>query len=325
MWMICVPIWFGLACPAGVATETDSAGTREVSLVLDVTNGTQGGAPVEADAVFVDIFKDKRLLRTIEGTVGADGKVVFEALPAGPGVFAVPRVRHQEMMFSGRVVALRAGEEQITAGVRVFDVCFDTSKLSVRAHHIIIKAQPKMLAFEEYVMVVNSSDMAVSSERRDNQGRPIILEMLLPEGFKNLRTASSFEEDAVVATQNGFYDTMAIPPGEYEFRVSYSLDIPSERLNIVRRFTLPTSSVVVFGELGQARIEGLGAPERATSPSGMEVEYYRRTGLAAGDELAFEITGFRVGSSGVTGWIVLAVVFGALLLVALARLLREKS
>jgi len=298
LWMICVPIWFGLACPAGVATETDSAGTREVSLVLDVTNGTQGGAPVEADAVFVDIFKDKRLLRTIEGTVGADGKVVFEALPAGPGVFAVPRVRHQEMMFSGRVVALR---------------------------HIIIKAQPKMLAFEEYVMVVNSSDMAVSSERRDNQGRPIILEMLLPEGFKNLRTASSFEEDAVVATQNGFYDTMAIPPGEYEFRVSYSLDIPSERLNIVRRFTLPTSSVVVFGELGQARIEGLGAPERATSPSGMEVEYYRRTGLAAGDELVFEITGFRVGSSGVTGWIVLAVVFGALLLVALARLLREKS
>jgi len=176
------------------------------------------------------------------------------------------------------------------------------------------------------MQLVNSSNMAVSSSDEDGKDSPAVVEIKLPKGFNDLKTLAYFEQDALVVTDDGFYDTMAVPPGEYQVSFTYTLDITSETIDIVKGITLPTSKLVVFAELGQAELRGLGeAKNRATTTAGSEMRYYTRDNVAAGEEITFQLAGFTVSNSGPPAWVILAVVFGVVMVVVVLRLRPGKS
>lgn len=295
-------------------------------LIVEVINNTENGASVEADEVIVELYKDHYLFDTLEGKADANGVAVFENVPTGRDTVALPRAKHQDMMFNGPIVVLKATEESIAAKVTVFDVSFDTSKLSIATHHIIIKSLPDSLEFTEFMQLTNTSGMAISSKKLGDKNRPIILEILLPKGFSNLKLTDYFKEDALVFTEKGFYDTMAVPPGKFSLNFSYTIDINSKTLDIAKGISVATSNLILFAELGQGTLVGLGEPDRvAAGPNGTEVAYYKRSNLAAGDELVFQITGFNVVTSDSTTWVVLAVVFGIVAVVVVVRMRPGKS
>ena len=315
----------GLFLQAALAAEETQAPSQTV-LIVEVVNGTVNGDPVTDDEVIVQVYERGKLLRTLEGKVAADGKAVFESVPAGDGIVALPRSKHNEMMFNGPPVALKSNEAEHHAQVQVFDTSNDASQLSVQTHHLIIKSAPDALIFTEYMQLVNSSDMAVSSKQEDAEGRTIVLEIKLPKGFKNLKALSFLEEDALVVTDEGFYDTMAVPPGEHQVAFTYTLDVASATVDIVKAVTLPTSKLVVFAELGRARLQGLGEPDnRAAAPDGAQIEYYTRDKLAPGEKIAFKITGFNVGSSASATWVILAAVFAAVTILVALRMRAAKG
>ncbi|MHC4083641.1 MAG: hypothetical protein ACYSU3_00720 [Planctomycetota bacterium] len=295
--------------------------TSKGVLVVEVTNGTANGAAVDGDKVLVGIYESSQLLHSLNGEVGADGKAVFEDVPIGDKIVALARAKHQDMMFSGRVVGLNSTVDKHLAHVEVYDVSWDKSNLSVGAHHIIIKARSEYLEISEYLQLRNSSDTAVSSKQKDSQGREIIFEIMLPEGFKNLKAISYFVENALVVTEQGFYDTMAVPPGEYQANFSYTLDISSSTMDIVKGISFPTSNLIVFAELGQAKLRGLGeAGKQVTNASGAPMMYYQLSDLAPAEEVAFQIVGFNVSTSGLTTWIILSLTFGAIVVLVVLRL-----
>jgi len=308
-----------------LADETAAARSQAV-LTVEVTSGTANGTAVENDVVIVRIYKHGQLLHTLDGKVNTDGKAVFDNVPVGDRVVAVVRARHQDMMFNGQPVALRPAADEFVAHVQVFDVSDDQSKLSVETHHFIISVRSEFLEITEFMQLKNSSDMAVRSEKRDSQNRPIVLEIMLPKGFKNLRPSGYLEEDALVVTEEGFYDTMAVPPGEYQVTFSYTLDITANTMDIVKKISLPTSSFMLFAELGQAELQGLDQAERQIlRRNEAEMEYYKRSNLAPAEEIAFQITGFNVNKSGSATWVILGVVFSAVAVLAILRLRPEKK
>jgi hypothetical protein len=307
-------------------TDETSALKSQAVLTVEVTNGTENGATVENDLVIVRIYEEGQLLRALDGNVNTDGKAVFDDVPTGDRVIAVVRARHQDMMFNGRPVVLRPAADELVARVQVFDVSDDNSKLSVEIHHFMITAQSELLEITEFMQLKNSSDMAVSSKERDSQDRTIVLEIVLPKGFKNLTASSYFEESALVVTEEGFYDTMAVPPGEYEVTFSYTLDITSNAMDIVKKISLPTSSFVLFAELGQAELQGLGhAEQQLLRKDGAQMKYYKYTDLAPAEEVVFQITGFNVDASGLATWMILGAVFSAVVVLAILRLRPEKK
>jgi hypothetical protein len=234
---------------------------------------------------------------------------------------AVPRAKHQDMAFHGRPVFLTPAAQELTASVSVFDVSTDTSKLSVGTHHIMIAVRSGALEITEYMQLSNSSDKAVTAARRDDQERPIVIEAKLPAGFKDLTASSYFEQHAFVVTPDGFYDTMAAPPGEHEVRFSYRVDITDSAVKLGKEITLPTSEVTVFWEQGQGTLEGLGEPEaRLANAEGVPLEYYQRSHLKPGDRLDFQIAGFTAQGSDRYTWIILVAVFAVVVIVALLRL-----
>jgi hypothetical protein len=304
-----------------LAAWTPGLVLAQVKLTVEVANSTAQGASVVGDEVTLEIYKGHEPASSLQAKVGADGKAVFENLPTGQDMAAVPRARHQNMAFHGEPLALSAGARELAARVQVFDVSTDTSKLSVGTHHIMVAARDGALAFTEYMQLNNSSDKAVTGAPRDDQSRPIVIAVKLPEGFRDLTASSYLEPEALVMTRDGFYDTMAVPPGEHQVTFSYKVGIDRGEVKIAKEITLPTSELTVFWEHGQGRLEGLGEPTgRLTNAEGVPLEYYQRNDLKPGARITFQIAGFAVKGSDSYTWILLAVVFAAIVVVALLRL-----
>jgi hypothetical protein len=295
-------------------------------LTVQVTNGTANGATVVGDEVIVQVFESRHLLHTFNGRVDADGKAVFSNVPEGDHLTAVARARHQDMMFSGRPVSLQSTENGRVASVQVFDVSNDNSQLSVETHHLIIKVRPGVIGVTEYMQLRNSSDMAISSSERDDQNRTIVLDIKLPRGFKNLRSFSYFEKSAMVVTTEGFYDTMAVPPGEQHITFAYTLDVTSETMNVTKVISLPTSNFALFAELGRAKIHGLGETQRqAMRSSGESMHYYEHGSLAPGDEVTLQLADMDVGSPGQAKWIIAAAAICIIAALVVLRLRQRRK
>ncbi len=298
----------------------------QLILAIEVINGTTNGHPVVGDRVTVEIYEHKGLVNTLQGKVGTDGKAVFENVRAADHLIAVANVLHEGMRFSGPAVALKPGQGQVTARVDVFDVSYENSNLSVNTHHLIIKQKGSSLLLTEYIQLINTSDLAISSNDRDDQGRAIVLMIPLPKGFKNFSSSNYLVPEALGFTQEGFYDTMAVPPGDHHIIFSYTLDIKSDTVNITKGISLPTANFMLFSQSAQEGIQGLGEPDgQVVLDDGTLAGYYNRTDLPAGAEIGFEVAGLSTSAGDRASWIVLAVVFGTITILAVLRLLLGKN
>lgn len=305
-----------IAAP-GNATET----APQARVTVAVTNGTAKGAPVKGDEITLLLYRGQDQIETRSARAGQDGKVIFENVPVGQGMAAVARAKHQNMAFNSQPVSLASASGEVSASVQVFDVSTDTSKLSVGMHHIMIAVRSASLEFKEFMQLNNPSDMAITGSQRDDQNRPIVIAVRLPKGFRDLTVSSYLEEEAMVVTAEGFYDTLAVPPGEHQVTFSYKLEIDRGPMSVIKEITLPTSELMIFWEQGQGRLEGLGEPTgRITNTEGAPVAYYLRANAKTGDQIAFQIAGFNVKDSDSYTWIALAVVFAAIVVIALLRL-----
>jgi len=309
-------------CPA----QDAPADANLVRLTLKIINGTKDGAPVVADKVTLAMYQHEKLVDTLNVEVGPQGAADFEGIRAGEHIIAVATVFHQGMSFSSGDIQLEPGRRHVTANVRVFDVSYDVSRLSVRMHHLIIKPRDSDILLTEFIDLANPSDMAITSERRDPQGKAIVLNMLLPAGFKNFSASGFLVPPALVFTEDGFYDTMGIPPGNHQIIFSYTLDIDAPSMDITRKVSLPTANFVLFWQVGHGRIEGLGDPDgRMVMTDGTLGDYYNLGSLPAGAEVRFQVSQLRTAAENKTSWIILALVFGAIAVVVIFRLRLTKG
>jgi hypothetical protein len=293
-------------------TWMPAAAFAQAKLTVEVKNKTAGGAAVAGDEVVLQVYRGQEQVESRQANAGADGKAVFEKVPTGPNMAAVATAKHQNMAFRSEPVALNPATG---------DVSTDASKLSVGVHHIMVAVRGASLEFTEYMQLTNASDRAITGAKRDDQNRPAVIEVKLPQGFQDLSASGYLEPEALVVTPDGFYDTMAVPPGEHQVTFSYKIGIERGTMKIVKEITLPTAELMLFWMHGQGKLQGLGEPnDRLATAEGAPMEYYRRSALAPGDRIAFQLSGFSARKSDSYTWIVLGAVFAALVVIALWRL-----
>jgi hypothetical protein len=313
-------------CAAACFGNNADVNSEGLVLSVEVTNGTENGHPVAGDNATLTIYEYNKPVDRLEGKVGADGKAVFENIQGGEHVVAFAQVFHEGMSFGSNVVVLKAGQRQANAQVQVFDVSYDASVLSAKTHHIILKRQDGSLLFTEYIQLVNPSDMAIGSKEKGGSGRPMVLRIPLPKGFQNFTSSSYLEPQALGFTEESFYDTMGVPPGSHEIIFSYTLEIKSDTMDVTKKISLPTSHFVLYSQLGEKKIKGLGdaAGELALS-DGTPSEYFVLGDLLAGKEIIFKIAGLSTSVGNKSSWIILTVVFGAIIVIAVLRLPRSEN
>ncbi len=304
------------------AEEADQNPSSAV-LTVEVVNGTADGGPVTGDQVKVTIYNMNSVIKVLEGKADSDVKAVFEDVPTGRGLHARANVRHKDMSFSGHPIELKPGIWAVTANVEVYEVSMDASQITTGVHHFVINAEADHIRVTEFMQLNNGTDMAISSDRKDQNGKTIVVKVLLPDGFYGLSPSRYFQEDALVLTADGFYDTMAIPPGQYQAVFSYSLPIDAETVAITKKMSMPTAEVMIFSQLIPGRVQGLGeSAGQMTLGDGSKAEYFNLSKLKAGDEVTFKITGFNVSRSGDNTVTILIVVFAVLAVLVVIRLVR---
>jgi hypothetical protein len=172
----------------------------------------------------------------------------------------------------------------------------------------------------------NSSDMAITSEEKDETDNSKVIEVMLPKGFKDLTFSKYFQENALVITKDGFYDTMATPPGQYDAEFSYSLEIDSETIDIVKKISLPTSEFMVFSLLDKGQLQGLGnSGGEVNLADGSLAEYFSFPELKAGEQIKLQAVGFTVTKSNSSTLITLIVVFALIVVLVIWRLRSQNS
>ena len=234
-----------LFMPICLGDET-TLSVEHAILNVEVINATKNGTPITGDEVTITVYGNQQPMFTSNGNVDSDGRFAFENIPTGAGIAVKLRAKHQNMAFSGPAIAMTPGQTEFDARVQVYDVSFDNSTISVGTHHFVLKAGPESILIDEYMQLKNDSDMAVISDQLDEQNRNIVIRIKLPQGFTELDFHEYFVKSALVMTDDGFYDTMAIPPGKFQAVFSYSIPINSETMKITKKITLPTSDFMVF-------------------------------------------------------------------------------
>ncbi len=313
---------FSVSYLAGQNIESE----KQITLTINVTNSTANGTPTVNNEVLVTIFEQGKLTQTLKGNVDSEGKAVFENVPTGNNVTALPRIKHQNMMFNGHPIALKTGQTVFNGHVEVYEVSTDKSKLSVATHHFIIKVEADALRITEYMRLDNSSDMAITSVEKDENDKSKVIEAMLPVGFKDLTLSKYFQENALVITKDGFYDTMATPPGQYDAEFSYSLDIDSETIDIIKKISLPTSEFMVFSLLDKGRLKGLGDSKGEVNlADGSSAEYFSFSELKVAEQIKFQAVGFTVTKSNSSTSITLIVVFALIAVLVIWRLRSQQS
>lgn len=324
-YFLIISILTSLIAPSSLLSQTTDT-QKQASLTIYVTNRTANGTATVNDEVLVTMYEQRKPTQTLKGNIDSHGKVVFENVPTGNNITALPRIKHQNMMFNGHPIALKAGQTVFDGHVEVYEVSTDKSKLSVTVHHFIMKVEADSLRITEYMRLNNSSDMAITSAEKDGNDKTKVIEAMLPVGFKDLALSKYFQENALVITKDGFYDTMAIPPGQYDAEFSYSLEIDSETIDIIKKISLPTSDFMIFSSLDKGRVKGLGDSKgEMKSADGSSVEYFSFPELKAAEQIKFQAVGFNIKKSNSSTLIILIVVFALIVMLVIWRLRSQKS
>lgn len=292
-----------------------------IVLTVNVTNGTENGNNPSGDTVHLYVFEHENLIKTLHEKVDNDGKATFEVMFTEEHQFVLVKVIHDGMSFGSGRVELKSAHKQPFINVKVFEASYDSSSLSAGTHHIKITQKGNFLVLSEFMLLRNSSNFAITSKEKDRKGNAIVLKIPLPKGYENFTGSRYLEPGALGFSKQGFYDTKAVPPGEHEVVFSYELEIDPGSMDITRKISIPTSSVVIFSQLESDVLRGLGKSENSlVMPNGAKAQYYNLNKMDAGAEITFEVVGLSVDKEKENSWIIMAVVFGVILIFAILRL-----
>jgi hypothetical protein len=291
------------------------------TVTVRLVNGTADGRDVSGDTVNLTVYAQGRPVAMLEGKADDDGKAVFENVVTGRGIAAAAQVRHGDMSFGAHAFNLEPGKDSFETVVDVFEVSDDNTKLSVGSHHFILRAQGSGLVITEVMQLTNPTDRAISSALRDANNKPRVVDIRLPAGYHSFEVGEHFQPEALVVTADGFYDTMALPPGTFQAVFSYVLPITGRTVEISKTMSMPVADFAVFSQLPPGSVEGLGPPV-GRIPGG-EAEYFASAAYDAGDTLAFKVVGFSAEYSDTRDIIILSGIFAIIVLLGVARLVRK--
>jgi hypothetical protein len=312
------------ACVSWCSGEITS---EPVLIQVVVTNETGGLSPASDAEVALTIYQDSEPFDRKIGRSDSQGVCSFEDVPTGRGLVVVAMAKNQDMMFSSQPMSLEhAHDKMYQLHISVYDVSTDTSALSVGTHHFVIRVDPLGVFIDEYLQIINDSDKAVTSSEKSPDDRPIVLKVYLPEGFKDIKYSKYFQEHAIAITDEGFIDTMAVPPGRHDAVFTYALEVNAPTVEIIKKAGLPTEDFMVFSQLKGASIEGLKEPlGQMILNNGNSADYFPSISLDADSQIRFRITGLTIQQGQDDLWVIFGVIFGVIVLVGCIRMWTQKK
>jgi len=283
---------------------------RNVKVRVQLIQGTKDGDNVPSLPVELNVYEHGEHIQRLESISDANGIAVFSDVSLGQHRIARAGTRYKNMYFSSLPFELIPSHIQASTNIMVYEVSYDNSPLKIEMSHIIIELIEEGIKITEIAELSNTTDRAISARKseQDNLSRVLYIEPF--NGFEEIEFTRYFVKDAVLTTEKGFYDTMAMPPGSHQSVYSYILPIRSETRDMLKKSTLPIGELIIFSKIGLGKILGIGKPSGSmVSEEGIDCEYFSLSNIKPGDTIEFKAVDLNFRKSNKKQIIIMAVVF----------------
>ncbi len=270
-----------------------------VSIAGQVMNGTTDEL-VTAGAVTLRAFTpDLQEAATFTTVVGPDGRYAFDVTDAGADWVYMASIDHGDLNFSSNPDRLDMSDPQLEMPIVVFDTTNDPSAININQVHMIMDVVNDMVQISEiYVLSNLEPAVFVGESGVSDEGT---LKLALPAGAENVefqRSFRSFENflpaTEVIATEQGYADTVPIRPGDGAMNLLVSYELPFEEGMTVGHpvFYETGNATVVVPDIGLS-IEGEAWMSEGSQQMGNvgSINSYSRPALAAGEAISFSLEG----------------------------------
>lgn len=261
------------------------------SITVEVIDHTGGALIQEGLSVKLESYDQFELVFETSQDLTPSALVKFNEVP-----FQAGRVFFASVAYGGAVYRseiIQAGEEtsSLDLQVQIFETTTETTGLIIDRLHLLFDfPAPDFIQVSEIFILSNLGSATIVAESPGGAS----VEFPLPEGAQSL----IFEDGAVgqrfLLTEDGFGDTVSIPPGEgvYQVVVSYTLPYDRNRLDFVQRLSYPLSAHVVLVPATGVRVKKSSLQDLGVqSLPGSEIQVFSGGAIARGEVLEFKLTG----------------------------------
>jgi len=253
-----------------------------------VVNGTAGGAAPAGVEVNLHSFEEQSLVETITTTTAADGTFAFDAVAYVPGRQFLLSAVYADVTYGSEVASFGAAGEPLTLELPVYERTTDTAVLAVEQMHMFLEfLNPGTVTIGQLYIFANNSDRTYAADGAN------LLQFNLPAGASVLDVQNAVLDQDYFRNADGFGALWQVQPGASGGQILFSFQLPyDEALEYSQVMHFPVASVnVLVSDLSVSltgpNLLNLGAQNF----QGQAFQNFSRSGLAAGDALAFEVTG----------------------------------
>ena len=226
LFVYCAFLLACVSCTGWISFLADTAQAQESgSIAVTVVNGTTG-QPLAGHAVTLlrhnsDESNEATLAQVV---TDREGRYAFTGLPAD-GSHYVVATRYLEMPYLTEHIPLEPGAARRESRLQVYDITTDETALVHSAVHLVVEANPDVLAITEIIVVENRGNLTFAPPPAVGMG----LIYNLPVAAFGLQPMV----EGLQHTDRGLLFSAPIPPGEARVVYAYNVD----RASIDHRFT----------------------------------------------------------------------------------------
>lgn len=218
-------------------------------------------------------------------------EVTFDEVPFTPGRLFFASVSYRGAVYRSDIVELEPEAEILDLTVEVFGTTTDQSGLQMERLHVFVDfPQEKVAQFAEIFIVSNFGQETVVSDEPDG----IVLNYSLPPEAENLRFETGQIGERFILTEEGFGDTVSIPPGSGVYQLLVFYDIPYEKrtLQFNQTMNVPVGAVVVMTPTSGVSLKGEAFEDMGTREvQEGAIHVYAGERLDRGEDLTFTLSG----------------------------------
>jgi hypothetical protein len=273
--------------PAELAEGDLLSGTVNVE-VIDHSGGTLLNQGLDVILEGFDHFDSVyQKAQPLSGT----GTVTFNGVPYQTGRIFFASINHAGAVYRSVISEMESESSSLFLLVNIWETTTDDSRLVIDRVHILVDyPQPDLVRIGEVIIMSNTGEKTVVAEAAADPA----VSFPLPVGATSIEFDNGALGQRYLRTQDGFGDTVSIPPGDgvYQVLVYFSLPYQNNKLEFIQKLNYPSEAVVVLMPVGELQLRGgiledLGVQEIQGDP----VQVYSGGAFNQGELLQFEIFG----------------------------------
>jgi len=173
------------------------------------------------------------------------GQAVFSDVSLEPGQVFMASTTYGDEVYRSDLVEIGEETNSLDLFIQVFDTTTDRSGLIIDRVHVLLEViQPDLVTVVEIYIISNLGDKTVVASA---PGEPSV-NFPLPEGAGSIEFDDGALGGRYILTEDGFGDTVSIPPGAgvYNVLVYYTLPYKRNKLDFDQEMLFPVGAVIVM-------------------------------------------------------------------------------